>query len=72
VDNSNVAQYVTMIIAGTGQVLTFPPNTQSVMPLFFTGTPLFSISVSTVSASVTRLLLLNVPLQSSNVWQAVS
>jgi hypothetical protein len=71
-DNSKVAQYVTFQIAGTGQVLVIPPHSQAFQPLFFTGEPLFTVGIPGVEASVTRMLLLNVPVAASVTWSAVS
>lgn len=68
IDNSTCAEYVTLTVSGTGQVLTVPPISQALFPLFFTGTPGFSVSVPAASASVTRLILLNVPTQAIGTW----
>jgi hypothetical protein len=72
VDNSTVAQYVTLSVAGTGQILIVPPYSQGLFPVFFTGTPSYAISVPASAASVTRLILLNVPPQSVGVWAGAS
>lgn len=63
IDNSSNPQAVTLTVGGTGQVVVIPPNSQTVVPLFFVGTPSYSISVPTVGAAsaVTRVYLLNVP-----------
>jgi hypothetical protein len=72
VDNSTVAQYVTLSVAGTGQILIVPPYAQGLFPLFFTGTPSFVLSIPNQAACVTRLMLLNVPPQSVGVWAGSS
>lgn len=69
-DNSGVSQYVTLYIGASGQVAVLPPTTQGVLPLFFTGTPVFSLSIPNSESSVTRLLLLNVPPQTVGIWTA--
>jgi hypothetical protein len=66
VDNSTVAQPVTMTIGGTGQVVVIPPFAQAIVPLFFVGTPSFAISVAATAAAVTRVYLLNVPIGGSS------
>ena len=69
IDNTTCPQIVTMTIGGTGQLIVCPANSQGVFPCFFTGTPQFTLSVASASASVTRLYLLNVPAQAAGVWQ---
>lgn len=67
VDNSTCAQPVTLLILGSDQVLVVPPNSQGVYPVFFTGTPALTLSVPALSATVTRVYYLNVPI-SNAVW----
>ena len=68
VDNSTVGEYVTLTVAGTGQVVSIQPYCQGLFPLFFTGTPSFTLTVSATTPAVTRLTLLNVPPAASGLW----
>lgn len=68
VDNSSVSQFVTLVVNGTGQVLTIAPYAQGIYPLFFTGTPGFTLSIPGSDPGTTRLQLLNVPPQSVGTW----
>ena len=68
VDNSTVGEYVTLTVAGTGQVVSIQPYCQGLFPLFFTGTPAFTLTVSAATPAVTRLTLLNVPPTAAGLW----
>ena len=81
VDNSANAAIVTITINGTSQVLEVPSFSQGVFPVFFTGTPGYSIQSPITSVAnllignppyvpVTRVYLLNVPAQSAGLWSA--
>lgn len=73
IDNSTVAGPVMLQINGSLQAVVCPGFSQGVFPLFFTGTPAFSISVaSTITAGVTRCTFLNVPCGSAAVWSATA
>jgi hypothetical protein len=71
-DNSTSAQFVTMLVSVTGQVLIIPPGIQGVFPLFFTGNPSFTLSVPSVASAVTRLIFLNVPPQTTVIWSGAA
>jgi hypothetical protein len=68
VDNAANTQAVTLVIGGSGQVVVIPPLAQGTFPLYFTGTPSFTISVPAAAAGLTRLFLLNVPGSGAGVW----
>lgn len=67
VDNGSNSQSVTITIPATGQVITCPANSQGFFPLLFTGTPAFQITTPFAIAAVTRVILLNVPVNPC-VW----
>jgi hypothetical protein len=78
IDNSANSFNVTLTIGGTLQVLNIPPFACGIFPVFFTGTPAFSIvSAGNVNnavlgtAALTRVLLLNVP-ASPDLWNAAT
>lgn len=71
IDNSSNAATVTLLVQGSGQVLTVPGGQQGAFPLLFTGTPQFQITTTaTAPTSVTRLYLLNVPINAAGTWGA--
>jgi hypothetical protein len=72
IDNSGNSNPVTLLIQGTGQIVVIPGTAQGVFPLFFTGSPQFQITTTAVSAGVTRLYLLNVPVSAAGIWETVA
>lgn len=67
VDNRDVNQAVTLTIAGTGQRIVVPANTQNVYPVY-TAMPLrFTAAVPALEAHTCKLIFCNVP-QGGGSW----
>lgn len=70
IDNSQNLYMVLLQIQGSGQVIVVPPNSQGIIPMLFTGTPMMQISSPTPSNGVTRISMLNVPCNAADFWPA--
>jgi hypothetical protein len=76
IDNSSSSNIVTIVVAGTNQVIVCQPGYQGLSPIFFTGTPYYSITcsapmgIAVIAIGVTRVTFLNVPSQGSAFWPA--
>ena len=72
VDNSLCSSPVTILIGTSGQVIICPGNAQGAFPAMFSGAQGYQISVPGVVSGVTRLMLVNVPLNSSGIWTTIA
>src|ERR1700679_1992799 len=70
IDNSNNVNAAQITVVGSNQVIIAPPNSQGIIPAFFTEGPGFFITSS--APGITKMILLNVPCHAANFWSVNS